>query len=65
MEERATIGVDSHQATENQALLEANSQQSVATVTQGKKDTVLEAPQVPKTGMFICIPYLTRLVSWS
>jgi hypothetical protein len=37
MEERATTGVDTQQATENQALLEANSQQSVVTVTPGKR----------------------------
>ena len=41
MEERATTGVDSHQAIENQALLEANSQQSVTTVTLGKKTQFL------------------------
>jgi hypothetical protein len=66
MKEKATTGVDFHQVTENLALwVVVNSQQSVTTVTQGKKDTVLESPQVPKTGTLICIPYLARLVSWS
>ena len=35
IEEKATTGVDPQQPTENQAMLEVNSQQSVATVTKG------------------------------
>ncbi len=62
MEKRATTAVDSHQVTENQALLVPNPQQSVATVTQGMKDTVLENPSCSKKGTLICIPYLTRQV---
>jgi hypothetical protein len=65
MEERATAGVDSHQATENQALLEAKLPASVATVTPGGKDTLLDIPHVPQTGTLICIPYLTMQVSKS
>jgi hypothetical protein len=40
-----------------------NSQQSVATVTPGKRDTVLDIPHDPQIGTLICIPYLTRQVS--
>ncbi len=42
MEKRATTAVDSHQATETKLCWFPDIQQSVATVTQGKKDTVLE-----------------------
>ena len=42
-----------------------NIQQSGATVTQGKKDTVLKNPSSSKKGTLICIPYLTRQVSKS
>ena len=42
MKEKATTGVDFHQVTENLALwVVVNSQESVTTVTPGKKDTVL------------------------
>jgi hypothetical protein len=46
MKEKATTGVDFHQMTENLALwIVLNPQRSVATVTQGKNDTVLETPK--------------------
>ena len=41
MEKRATTAVDSHQVTENQALLVSEHPASFATVTQGMKDAVL------------------------
>ncbi len=48
MEKRATTDVDSHQSTENPALLVSKHPASVATVTQGKKDNVLENPSSSK-----------------
>ncbi len=65
MEKRATTAVDSHQATENQALLVSELPAECCYSNTGMKDTGLENPSCSKKGILIFIPYLTRQVSKS
>ena len=53
MEESATTGVDSHQAAENQALMEAKPTVKVATVLTQKKDTVLDIPHADSWSLLL------------
>ena len=64
MEKKATTAVDSHQATENQALLVSEHPAECRySNTREEKTQFLKTPLVPKIGTLICIPYPARQVS--